>query len=448
MTTHGQRRDDQGVAIITVLLVLSILAVIGLGIATMGQGHMAATVSQTNSEKAYMAAEAAAILACDAYSKVATPVAPGATQAYPQQALSTANPDTQINATIVGGGGTPPNYTQYTPPGSTRPVTIPPDHAYIVGCGNVNSQSIRSTVRYVGLMVHKPPPGGMYYFGAYAKNTLNVTGSGGLVDAWDSQNGAVPYSTTKRVPYADIIGSGTLTNVTNNPKLFGNVDGPTVNSAGANFNDMGAARVPGEGITLPNVPWPSLAPSPMLADLTVDGTTVTLIATGIPPLDNLQFDDVKVINGGKLRIIGAVGHSNFEFDDLSVNNGEIEVIPALGANVSLFLNRDANAGELDIRNNSKVTVSTGKASDFNMYYNGKSVKLHTNTKIMGTITATNPAVKCELFDNSDLYGSILSAANINMSNNFNLHYDISLKSVAPNAAFQGTSVGIVSHQRL
>lgn len=508
MPRQGPKRYlEQGVAIISVLLVLSILAMIGLGIATMGQGATRITIQQTNAETAYLAAEAAALYACDELAKLATlpntpmqvPMQPGGQLWRP---LSPTSPDTILNATVSGwdsgtnvtGGFVPPGSLNTVGP-TNRTIQIPPEHCYVVGCGTVNNSSITKTVRYVGLMVRKTAPGGVYYYGAYAKNVLDTTNNmtvhagfpnDGFVDAFDGTKG-VYAGASSRIGFADIEGAGSMCNVSGQAKIYGNAAGTSVNATGTNFNNMGKANMPGPSMSPPNPPWPTMGPSPGY-DLQVSaGQRVFLVnqsaytaATGgpfvpppvVPPYtasivlpDTMQWDDIDVTNG-ELVFIGTPGGTNFQINDLMIFGPQARVTantslldPNIPTHkVGIYVNQGSQPGndtdEIAISGGANVSVDDSRPSQdnraglFNFYFNGTNMKIcNDNTNVTATFTATNSNVNVQLYDQAHLTGSLLSANNITIRQFANLHYDTNLRKagVDPNS---GKTLKIVSHQRL
>ncbi|MEW6278920.1 MAG: hypothetical protein AB1758_09880 [Candidatus Eremiobacterota bacterium] len=411
----------KGVILATVLLVMSILAVIAVALTWMGTGTLALAGAQVYQERAYYAASAGAWstageLETDAgFSGYAAP-----------QTMSQGD---EYTSAVYGAGDPVPAPVNQTVPG------VAGEHFYILATGVSNGRR-----RHFGMLVRRTDS--PFLVPALASDKVDLL-QGSWTDAWNSTLG--PYSN----PIAKVVGvahvgvlnnapgqiqiddeSGVDPDVVPNPPFvkpttgFSNIFTPggnpgVVGGSGA-ANHAGVLAMPATPLTPVTLPLPSNA------------TAVNV--SGLTPLPPGAYGDV-VIDGATAAL--QLGPGVYQFKTLTIQNGgKLLLDPLQASPTELYLESDLVMLDGGIAN------PTMKASLLSIKSNGGKVELVERwTEAYYTVYAPNADVIVK--DRAQLYGSIVGRT-IKLDDRSALHYDTALGSPSGSGT---PNIVVLSQQR-
>ncbi len=437
----------QGVAIVIVLLVLSILTVVAAAVVMLGTGNLALAGRQVFNERAYYAAEAGVTI---------TLVRLKANPAYAGAA-----------GTVTGTNDTYATQVFQAPAVAPNGVPLPSaDYRYILSTGTASN----GTRRQVGMLVRLSS--GLYDYAIFARETINIENSS-TITWYSSATGMLEPAGGRGNIGTNLDTKGAII-----VESLSNVKGGAFFGPGAAKSALqvkaGAVVEDGQKTMLsdrelapvvlppprgPAAPPPDAVVMPADPDLGADlnlspGFDLGLGLNVLPPGNYRNV----VLNGGVevTFVNGGAGYYNFK--SLSLVDGSIQVLdpvtdPILGVSnpVPVYIETAFNMG------NGATINYTGQPPMFDISVMTGPVNLKTAKKADGTTSgyftlyAPDADVKLEgkfnaakgITEPSEVWGSIIGK-NITIKNASKVVYDLELNSNTTGAS----NIEVLSHQRL
>lgn len=407
------RRRGQGVATVTVLLILAIVAVIGLAAIGLSADHLQISMSQVHSERAHYAAEGGLTLALNELSKAPPPL--------PPEVLSGTLPN---NPTGDGFEVSVFDNTAGTAPLSVAELDfqIPKGTLYVHSYGIARAESGRELARRrVGALIQRL--NGDFRVGVLADSFHMFVPPWGVdpptIDAYDS--GAGPYGPATVVAGADVV----ATNRSTNPFPFkaianfmGDIQGNVrVGPGGGSELLLNPGGVQGSISTLPKpMPCPTftvptLPPQsfPWSGPLDVGGSHT------LPPG---AYGDLNVIAG---RIDLQPGE--YVFDSVTLAAGDIG-FNDLSGSVVIYVRNSINLIASDT-----ILNSTRDPKKFKICYDGTApVGLYGGSESYCTVIAPRADVTITGSQTKGLFGAVATNHKLTLQG-AGFHFDTSLLGV-------------------
>jgi hypothetical protein len=359
------------VALVAAILCTALVLALGTAMLTMSTSELRATTAQGDDIRLRNVAEAGVDRAFHALN--ANPaLGQAATTLFTNEALTA-----RVDTTDVPLGA----YTVTVAPEGTAGNVVVTATSVWPGAGAPNAQ--QKTLRVTAY----PKKGGPL-FGAAAFGEAGVNIESGLIDSYDSANGAYHEKTNKNENGHIQTNSAnplSMTAKTNGQK--GQVDGNVIYG-------------PGTNLLIATYPKDQLSGS-----LKVSPSPVALAGVTVPSgLTNLGNVSGGTINAGTYKVTGITG------------------APTIKGRVVLYCD-----GDIVIKGNEDLRSDSGKPRDLIIYgtENCRKIEMKGNPTITAGIYAPNAAVDCAgggKPGTSGIYGAIV-AASVNFSQHFNVHYD-------------------------
>ncbi|GMU55766.1 MAG: hypothetical protein AMXMBFR33_49120 [Candidatus Xenobia bacterium] len=418
----------QGVAIIVVLLVLTVMAVIAAGVVSLGTGNLSLANAQAQSERAYYAAEAG--LAITLNRLQADMNHPGASEFLLGSTDS-------FDTTVFRQGD----------PGIPAGVVIPgPDYRYILSEGRAQNDGFEIRARRrVGLLARITQS--MFSYAVFARNSVILDDSS-EVDFYNSEGNPIPAGVHGHV--ATNITAKNSIQITKNSKVNGKAyTAPGVVNPGGILVD-GSSSVVGGQITMPSpinfkavsLPVdpegldPATGTDPLNPDpADVPYADVTISAAG-PPLPPGAYGNVTVELGGVLTLVPG---GEYTFTSLTVRDDSAIQLPNTVLPTSLYIKKSMKMLDGAVVNDSlkppllKVFVSQGPVGL-------KAKKGGVPTK--GYYSVYAPDANVLLDDQGHLFGSVIGKT-VTLQSSSKVTYDMELQ----NSSGGAVNLQILSHDR-
>ncbi|MCE7872911.1 hypothetical protein DYH09_21375 [bacterium CPR1] len=422
--------NKQGVAIIVVLLVLTVMAVIAAGVVALGTGSLGLANAQAQGERAYYAAEAGLAITLN---RLQADVNHAGSSEFLLVGASPSRDSFDTKVFRQGDAGFPAG-------------VVGSEYRYILSEGRAQNDGfeIRAT-RRVGLLARVTQS--MFSYAVFARNAVMIE-TGSQVDFYNSEGNPLPDGAHGHV--------ATNSNTANSIKVETNstVNGraytaPGVINPGGIIVD-GTSNVVGGQITMPSpvnfkavslpVDPEGLDPTTGTDPLNPDAADVPYadltVNTAAPPLPPGAYGDVVVEAGGILTLVPG---GEYTFASLTVRDDSAIQLPNTVLPTSLYIKKTMAMLDGAVVNDSlkppllKVFVSQGPVGL-------KAKKGGVPTKGYYSVYAPDADVKLD--EQGQLYGSVIGRS-VTLESSSKVTYDMELQ----NSSGGAVNLQILSHDR-
>ncbi len=418
----------QGVAIIVVLLVLTVMAVIAAGVVSLGTGNLSLANAQAQSERAYYAAEAGLAitlnrLQADMNHTGSNEFLLGSTDSFDTTVFRQGDPGIPVGVVIPG-----------------------PEYRYILSEGRAQNDGFEIRARrQVGLLARITQS--MFSYAVFARNAVTIEGNS-QVDFYNSEGNPIPAGAHGHV--ATNISAKNSIKVETNSIVNGKAyTAPGVINPGGIVVDA-SSDVTGGQITMPSpvnfkavslpVDPEGLDPATGTDPLNPDAADVpyadlTVNSAG-PPLPPGAYGDVVVEAGGILTLVPG---GEYTFASLTVRDDSAIQLPNSVLPTSLYIKKTMAMLDGAVVNDSlkppllKVFVSQGPVGL-------KAKKGGAPTKGYYSVYAPDADVKLD--EQGHLYGSVIGKT-VTIESSSKVTYDMELQ----NSSGGAINLQILSHDR-